>query len=135
MIEEAETGAPEKRAQRPDELQDFVRRVTQPHAVAAADPRQAEVIAVIDRAISAQMRALLHAPDFQAIEAAWRALFFLVRRVETNSQLKLYHRHLERRIGGRSRIIVRSPSHRGLPAAGRAISQDARCGAVDRDRR
>ena len=36
------------------------------------------------------MRALLHAPDFQAMEAAWRAVFLLVRRLETGTQLKLY---------------------------------------------
>jgi type VI secretion system protein ImpC len=77
-------------ARAPDELQRFVRRVTEPHLVAAADPRQAELLAVIDRALSAQMRALLHVPDFQALEAAWRAVFFLVRRVETSPQLKLY---------------------------------------------
>jgi type VI secretion system protein ImpC len=45
---------------------------------------------MIDRALASQMRALLHAPDFQALEAAWRAVFLLVRRLETDSQLKLY---------------------------------------------
>ena len=74
----------------PDALHDFVRRVTEPHLVAASDPRQAELIGVIDRALSAQMRALLHVPAFQALEAAWRALFFLLRRTETGAQLKLY---------------------------------------------
>lgn len=74
----------------PDELQQFVRRVTEPHLAAGADPRQAEVLGVIDRALSSQMRALLHVPDFQALEAAWRAVFFLVRRVETSPQLKFY---------------------------------------------
>ncbi len=78
------------RSRAPDALQEFVRRVTEPHLVAASDPRQAELIGVIDRALSAQMRALLHVPAFQALEAAWRALFFLVRRIETGSQLKLY---------------------------------------------
>jgi type VI secretion system protein ImpC len=72
-------GRPHHRA--PDELGEFVPR---------ADPRQSEVISVIDRAISAQMRALLHIPAFQALEAAWRAVFFLVRGIETSPQLKLY---------------------------------------------
>src|SRR5208282_1891901 len=36
------------------------------------------------------MRAILHNPDFQALEAAWRAAFLLVRQLETGSQLKLY---------------------------------------------
>jgi type VI secretion system protein ImpC len=36
------------------------------------------------------MRDILHAPAFQALEAAWRGLFFLVRRLETGSDLKVY---------------------------------------------
>jgi type VI secretion system protein ImpC len=36
------------------------------------------------------MRAILHHPEFQALEAAWRAVFQLVRAVETGSQLQLY---------------------------------------------
>ena len=91
IVERAEGREAESRPSRaPDALQDFVRRVTEPHLVAASDPRQAELIGVIDRALSAQMRALLHVPALQALEAAWRALFFLVRRIETGSQLMLY---------------------------------------------
>jgi len=90
-IEQTETLASDGRPRRaPDELQDFVRRVTEPHLVAATDPRRTEVADAIDHAISAQMRTLLRAPDFQALEAAWRAMFLLVRRVETDSRLKLY---------------------------------------------
>jgi type VI secretion system protein ImpC len=36
------------------------------------------------------MQAILHNPDFQAMEAVWRATFLLVRQLETGSQLKLY---------------------------------------------
>jgi type VI secretion system protein ImpC len=74
----------------PDDLQAFVQRIVKPHLVARADPRQAETMTALDRAISAQMRALLHVPDFQALESAWRALLFVVRRVETSDRLKLY---------------------------------------------
>ena len=73
-----------------NELDAFVRRVTESHLVAAADPRQSQTLAMIDRLLSEQMRALLHVPAFQSLEAAWRAVSFLVRRVETASQLKLY---------------------------------------------
>jgi type VI secretion system protein ImpC len=90
-VEHTEGGGANQGPRRaPDQLQDFVRRVTEPHLVAASDERQAEVLTVLDRAASMQMRALLHSPDFQALEASWRALFFLVRRIETSSQLKLY---------------------------------------------
>jgi len=73
-----------------NELDGFVRRVVAPHLVAATDPRQAETLAMLDRALSVQMRALLHVPAFQRLEAAWRAVYFLVRRIETGAQLKLY---------------------------------------------
>jgi type VI secretion system protein ImpC len=91
MVEQTEARGGESRPSRaPDELQEFVRRVTEPHLVAASDPRQAEVLGLVDKAIGAQMRALLHVPDLQAIEAAWRAVYFLVRRLETGTQLKLF---------------------------------------------
>ena len=45
---------------------------------------------LIDATTSAQMRALLHLPELQALEAAWRAVFFLVRNIETNDRLKLF---------------------------------------------
>ena len=36
------------------------------------------------------MQTILHHPDFQAIESAWRALRFLVYRLETDALLKVY---------------------------------------------
>jgi type VI secretion system protein ImpC len=90
-IEEPTSGSHESRRRRvPDELERFVRRVTEPHLAAVPDSRQPEVLAVIDRALGSQMRALLHVPAFQALEAAWRAVFLLVRGLDTDSQLKLY---------------------------------------------
>jgi type VI secretion system protein ImpC len=91
MVEETESKAQQDQsAQRPDEWSRLLNKLVAPHLVAKADPRQAELIAVIDRATSAQMGALLHAPAFQALEAAWRAVYFLVRNVETDTQLKLF---------------------------------------------
>jgi type VI secretion system protein ImpC len=61
-----------------------------PYAEARPDPRQPELIAQADAAIAGQMRAILHHRDFQALEAAWRGLFFLIRRLETDENLKVY---------------------------------------------
>jgi type VI secretion system protein ImpC len=47
-------------------------------------------MAQVDAATSDQMRQVLHHPEFQALEAAWRAVSFLVRGLETGVQLKLY---------------------------------------------
>ncbi|HEV2493987.1 MAG TPA: type VI secretion system contractile sheath large subunit [Terriglobia bacterium] len=91
MIEQTETRSSEGRPSRaPDELMTFVKRVVEPYLVLGTDPRQAEVVARVDRAIGDAMRALLHYRDFQSLEAAWHAVDFLVRRLETSPQLKLY---------------------------------------------
>jgi type VI secretion system protein ImpC len=90
MLEETERKADEPRSSRiPDPWTSFVRGIIAPHIVPKADPRQAEALGLIDLATSAQMSALLHLPAFQALESAWRAVFFLTRNLETNSRLKL----------------------------------------------
>jgi len=89
MIEQTEARA-QTRAPAESDLQKFVRRVTEPHLISAPDPQQSEILGLIDRALGAQMRALLHVPEFQALEAAWRAVFLLVRRIDTDEMLKLY---------------------------------------------
>lgn len=73
-----------------DDLQAFIRRVVAPHRVPDEDPRQAELVAQVDEAISEQMRQLLHHPAFQAVESLWRSLFLLVRGTETDNTLRLY---------------------------------------------
>ncbi len=75
---------------RPDDLREYVRRLVEPHVVAGADPRQPELLAKVDAASGDALRNLLHHPALQALEAAWRAALFLVRRVETDANLKLY---------------------------------------------
>lgn len=75
---------------RPDELREYVRQLVEPHLVPGADPRQPELLAKVDAASGDALRNLLHHPAFQALEAAWRAALFLVRRVETDANSKLY---------------------------------------------
>lgn len=60
------------------------------HLVAPEDASVTECRELIDKAATMQMRALLHSTDVKALEAAWRSLFFLVRRVETGTDLKIY---------------------------------------------
>ena len=68
----------------------FLRQIVQPHIVPDIEPQQAKILASIDAATSEFMRMILHHPDFQAIEAAWRSLYFLTSRLETDKKLKLY---------------------------------------------
>ncbi|MBN9614635.1 MAG: EvpB family type VI secretion protein [Acidobacteriales bacterium 59-55] len=46
-------------------------------------------IAEIDQIISDQLNAIMHSPDFQKLEAAWRGLHYLVMNTETGNMLKL----------------------------------------------
>jgi len=90
MIAQTESQGGEGNVRRKDELREFAQRAAAAHTVPAADPRQMEVLAVIDRALGLQMRSLLHFPPLQALEAVWRAVFLLLRRVPTSAQLKLH---------------------------------------------
>jgi type VI secretion system protein ImpC len=73
-----------------DEWSAMLHDLVAPHLVPGVDPRQAELIAKVDAATGEAMRALLHEPAFQELEAAWRALFFLVRRLETGPDLQVH---------------------------------------------
>jgi type VI secretion system protein ImpC len=84
------TGAPA------DPLAEYIRRIVAPYLTPKPHPRQAELLAQLDQAIAGLMRAVLHQPAFQALEAAWRAVFFLVRRLETDGRLRVYLLDLSR---------------------------------------
>jgi type VI secretion system protein ImpC len=46
-------------------------------------------IADIDKWLSAQLSAIMHAPSFQAVEATWRGLHYFVSNTETGAMLKI----------------------------------------------
>ena len=71
-------------------LAEFVERVVAPHLIGAPDPSGDEIQARIDAAVTDELRAILHHPDFQALEAAWRGASFLVRRLDTDSALQVH---------------------------------------------
>lgn len=48
-----------------------------------------EIIARIDRKLTEQVNEILHAPEFQQIESAWRGLHYLVYNSETDANLKI----------------------------------------------
>ena len=47
-----------------------------------------EMIARLDKKLSAQMNEIMHAPEFQQIESAWRGLNYLVTQSETDAMLE-----------------------------------------------
>jgi type VI secretion system protein ImpC len=46
-------------------------------------------IAEIDRLVSAQLNEVMHAPEFQKLEASWRGLHYLLSQSETNEMLRI----------------------------------------------
>ncbi|MBA3449106.1 MAG: type VI secretion system contractile sheath large subunit [Pseudaminobacter sp.] len=48
-----------------------------------------EMIARLDEKLSDQINAIIHAPEFQSIESAWRGLAYLTNNSETDATLKL----------------------------------------------
>ena len=89
MLQEADE-RPASRAQERDALAAFLQKTVEPHLVPRGDPRQQEWAARVDSAAGGRMRAILHHPHFQSLEAAWRAVALLVNRLQPDAELKLY---------------------------------------------
>ena len=68
---------------------DLIKQIVGPYVKPAASPDQQEMIAVVDTALSATMRRVLHHPDFQTLEALWRSVDLIVRELETDANLQV----------------------------------------------
>ncbi|MDX8346879.1 type VI secretion system contractile sheath large subunit [Cognatiyoonia sp. IB215446] len=79
----------DKRLAKASPASDLIERIVGPYVQAAPDPAQGSMLAAIDEAISGAMRAILHHPDFQAIEATWRSLDLLARRINTGPDIEI----------------------------------------------
>ncbi len=65
-------------------------RIVSPHLSPKEDPRQLQAVKAVNEEIGQKMRAILHDPGFQKVEAAWRAVDFLLRRLETGTELSMH---------------------------------------------
>lgn len=72
------------------ELETLVADLVRPHLVSVDESERSGYVSAVDKATSALMRSILHNKRFQELESAWRGLYFLVRRSETSTDLKLY---------------------------------------------
>lgn len=72
------------------DINQLVRSIVSPYVQAKENPRLPEMIACVDDAIATTLRKILHASHFQELEANWRALYLLVRRIETSKSLKIF---------------------------------------------
>ncbi len=71
------------------EASDLISRIVGPHIVAAKDTGSEAMIAAVDAALSTAMNSVLHHPDFQTVEAGWRAIELLGRRIEASANLEV----------------------------------------------
>jgi len=81
-------GASVSRSQ--SDLQALVRDIVTPYVTAKPNPQQKELMQSVDHATSSLLRTIMHHPVFQQLESAWRSLYLLVRRIETNKHLKIF---------------------------------------------
>jgi type VI secretion system protein ImpC len=72
------------------ELNSLISAAVAPYLVQTDEAEQAKLVAAVDEATSELMRTILHHPQFQALESAWRAMYLLVSRIATDTDLKLY---------------------------------------------
>lgn len=72
------------------DLPAFINRVTAGHLVAPEDPRKQQWAAQVDSVAAQLMRAVLHHPQFQALESAWRAVWMLIQRLQPDTELKIF---------------------------------------------
>ena len=70
-------------------LDSLLQRVVGPHIVYELDPHVDTAVDAVDRAITGTMRSILHHPDFQALEGAWRSLYNLLQESEFGEELQL----------------------------------------------
>ena len=68
----------------------LIRNIVAPHIVKDTSGQTAAYLAAVDTAIAEQMRAVLHDPAFQSLEAAWRGVQWLISNVELDENLQLH---------------------------------------------
>jgi type VI secretion system protein ImpC len=72
-----------------DELQEIIERITGPHLQPREEDARTRQAQRSER-FGVLMRAILHDSQFQALEAAWRSLDFLVRNIEPEDRIQVY---------------------------------------------
>ena len=71
------------------QLDQFIRQVIAPHISAAPNAWQAGAVATAEMELTNRLNAILHHADFQELEAAWRGVDLLVRRIESSEEIGL----------------------------------------------
>jgi len=72
-----------------EDLDDFLRRIIEPHAVKPA-PDQSELMEDLDREANRLMRAVMLDPAFRELESLWRGVVFLLSHIQVSTNLRVY---------------------------------------------
>lgn len=68
----------------------LIKNIVAPSVVPGTTPEQTAALAAVELELAARLRAVLHHPPFQAVEALWRGLDLLVRAHGGEENLKLF---------------------------------------------
>lgn len=68
----------------------FIDDILKPVQVQTVDPNIKQYEAIVDQAIEMTMRKILDHPRFKAVEATWRGLEWLTRRIDSDVQVKVF---------------------------------------------
>ena len=101
-------------------LTELVRRAVTPHLVDTSTAPGSQALAGEDSIVAERLRALLHAPSFQRLEALWRGVDFLTRRLETDERLQIHLIDLSR-----DELSAGLAADRGASALYRLLVDDA----------
>ncbi|MEE2732136.1 MAG: type VI secretion system contractile sheath large subunit [Pseudomonadota bacterium] len=71
-------------------IKGLIQQIVAPYVIPSPDPREAELLQTVDQAASHLLRKILHSSAFQDIESAWRGLYWLLKQLETDQQLRLF---------------------------------------------
>ncbi|MFC6640090.1 type VI secretion system contractile sheath domain-containing protein [Sulfitobacter sediminilitoris] len=72
---------------KPSPINDLLARIVGPHIRKLPDPNANAMAEAIDDALASAMRLILHHPEFQSVEAQWRAIDLIARSIETDDTL------------------------------------------------
>jgi type VI secretion system protein ImpC len=72
------------------DLAGFIKRVTKGHLEPRPDPSRQQRQAQREALATDLMQGILHHPRMQALESAWRAVFMLIRGLDTGASLEVY---------------------------------------------
>jgi type VI secretion system protein ImpC len=75
---------------RSDELSAFIERAVAPHVIRPPDRETVARASAEQHELATLLRRVLHHPRVQALESTWRAMELLVRRLDTDGELRLY---------------------------------------------